>query len=104
VAVIAFTLVISPFWLELARRLHTHQRAPGEHLTTLLAWLCRDEARLIRLRSRRVAAQSNVLAAKLGARVDRVLARSRKAPPKTHRLPRRLVKRVAFGRAARAPK
>ena len=104
VAVIAFTLVISPFWLELARRLHTRQGAPGEHLTSLLAWLYRDEARLIRLRSRRVAAQSNVLAAKLAARVDRVLTRTRKTQPGTRRLRGRLVKRVPFGRAARAPK
>ncbi len=102
VAVIAFTLVISPLWLELARRLHTRQAAPGEHLTSLLAWLYRDEARVMRERSRRVAAQSNVLASRLAARVDRVLSRSRKAQ-RSHRLPRRRVKRVPFGRAARAP-
>jgi CPA2 family monovalent cation:H+ antiporter-2 len=104
VAVIAFTLVISPFWLELARRLHSRRGAPGEHLTSLLAWLYRDEARVIRMRSRRVAAQSNILAVRLASRIDRVLTRNRKAQPRTHRPPRRLVRRAPFGRAARAPK
>lgn len=103
VAVIAFSLVISPLWLELARRLHTRQGTPGEHLSSLLAWLYRDEARVMRQRSRRVAEQSNVLAANLACRVDRVLDRSRKKPPRLHRLPRRRRKRVPFGRARRAP-
>jgi K+:H+ antiporter len=101
VAVIACSLVISPFWLELARRLHTRQGAPGERLASLLTWLYRSEARQWRQRSRRVAQRSNVLAASLAARVDRVLDRTR-AQRKPHRLPRRWVKRGLFGRA-RAP-
>jgi len=101
VAVIASTLVISPFWLDLARRLHARQGAPGEHLTSLLTWLYRDEARVMRQRSRRVAAQGNELASRLAARIDRVLDRSRKAATPTSRLPRRRLRRMPFGRARR---
>ena len=57
VAVIACSLVLSPFWLQLARRLHTLEGPSGEHLTSLLTWLYQDEARQLRLRSRRVAAR-----------------------------------------------
>ena len=99
VAVIACSLVISPFWLELARRLHTLEGPSGERLTSLLAWLYHDEARQLRLRSRQVAARSNVLAASLARRVDRVLARARRAQPKPRGLQRRRVRSVLFGRA-----
>jgi CPA2 family monovalent cation:H+ antiporter-2 len=101
VAVIACSLVISPFWLALARRLHTLEGARGERLTSLLAWLYHDEAQQWRQRSRQVAQRSNVLAASLAARVERVLDRTRpqRRPP---RLPRRRVKGALFGRA-RAP-
>jgi CPA2 family monovalent cation:H+ antiporter-2 len=102
VAVIAFSLVISPFWLELARRLHTLEGAPAEHLASLLTWLYEDEARQLRLRSRRVALRSNVIAIKLAARVDRVLDRARRAPKVPRSMPRRRIKGVLFGRA-RAP-
>jgi CPA2 family monovalent cation:H+ antiporter-2 len=101
VAVIACSLVISPFWLELARRLHTLEGPSGERLMSLLTWLYQDEARELRLRSRRVALRSNVLAASLARRVDRVLARARRAQPK----PRGLQLRrggVLFGRARTA--
>lgn len=99
VAVIACSLVISPFWLELARRLHTLEGASGERLMSLLAWLYHDEARQLRLRSRRVAERSNVLAASLARRVERVLARARRAQPKPRGLQHRRVKSVLFGRA-----
>jgi CPA2 family monovalent cation:H+ antiporter-2 len=101
VAVIACSLVISPFWLELARRLHTLEGPSGERLMSLLTWLYQDEARELRLRSRRVALRSNVLAASLARRVDRVLARARRAQPK----PRGLQLRrggALFGRARTA--
>jgi CPA2 family monovalent cation:H+ antiporter-2 len=101
VAVIACSLVISPFWLALARRLHTLEGAPGERLASLLAWLYHDEAQQWRQRSRQVAQRSNVIAASLAARVERVLDRTR-AQRKAHRLPRRRVKGALFGRA-RAP-
>jgi CPA2 family monovalent cation:H+ antiporter-2 len=99
VAVIACSLVISPFWLELARRLHTREGAPGEHLSSLLAWLYQDEARQLRQRSRHVAERSNVFAASLAARVDRVLDRSHRTAAKPRGLPRRRSKAVLFGRA-----
>jgi CPA2 family monovalent cation:H+ antiporter-2 len=101
VAVIACSLVISPFWLALARRLHSLEGARGERLASLLAWLYHDEAQQWRRRSRQVAQRSNVLAASLAARVERVLDRTRpqRRPP---RLPRRRVKGALFGRA-RAP-
>ena len=102
VAVIACSLVISPLWLELARRLHTLEGASGEHLMSLLAWLYHDEARQLRLRSRRVAERSNVLAASLARRVERVLSRARRAQPQPRGLQHRRVKGVLFGRA-RAP-
>ncbi|MGH6918764.1 MAG: cation:proton antiporter, partial [Geminicoccaceae bacterium] len=99
VAVIACSLVISPFWLELARRLHTLEGAPGERLMSLLTWLYQDEARQLRLRSREVAERSNVLAASLARRVNRVLDRSRRTQPKSRGLRHRRVKGVLFGRA-----
>jgi CPA2 family monovalent cation:H+ antiporter-2 len=99
VAVIACSLVISPFWLELARRLHTLEGAPGERLMSLLTWLYQDEARQLRLRSREVAERSNVLAASLARRVNRVLDRSRRTQPKSRGLQHRRAKSVLFGRA-----
>jgi monovalent cation:H+ antiporter-2, CPA2 family len=99
VAVIAFSLVISPFWLELARRLHTLQGAPGERLASLLTWLYQDEARQLRARSRHVARRSNVIANKLAARVERVLSRARHASGPARLMPRRRIKGVLFGRA-----
>jgi monovalent cation:H+ antiporter-2, CPA2 family len=99
VAVIACSLVISPFWLELARRLHTLEGAPAERLMSLLTWLYQDEARQLRQRSRQVAERSNVLAASLARRVDRVLVRTRRAQPRPRGLPRRRIRTVLFGRA-----
>jgi CPA2 family monovalent cation:H+ antiporter-2 len=99
VAVIACSLVISPLWLELARRLHTLEGPSGERLTSLLTWLYQDEAQQLRLRARRVAERSNVLAARLARRVHRVLDRSRRAQPKPRGLQHGRVKGMLFGRA-----
>jgi CPA2 family monovalent cation:H+ antiporter-2 len=98
VAVIACSLLISPFWLELARRLHTREGASGERLMSLLTWLYHDEARQLRQRSRRVAKRSNVLAASLARRIERVLDRTR-AQRKPLGAPRRRERAVLFGRA-----
>ncbi|HET6519500.1 MAG TPA: cation:proton antiporter [Geminicoccaceae bacterium] len=54
VAVIALSLMISPLWLELARRLHAMQAAPPESARELAALLYHEEARLMRERSARV--------------------------------------------------
>ena len=54
VAVIALTMVMSPMWLALARRLHALQAAPPERLTLLWARLLSEEARFLRRRSERL--------------------------------------------------
>jgi CPA2 family monovalent cation:H+ antiporter-2 len=77
VAVIALTMVVSPLWLELARRLHALQAAPPERLALLVARLARDEARVLRLRSARLVQGGALLAANLGGRIDRVIERYR---------------------------
>jgi CPA2 family monovalent cation:H+ antiporter-2 len=77
VAVIALTMVMSPMWLELARRLHALQEAPPQRLALLLARLARDEARVLRLRSARLVQGGAWLAADLGGRIERVNERYR---------------------------
>jgi CPA2 family monovalent cation:H+ antiporter-2 len=77
VAVIALTMVVSPMWLELARRLHALQEAPPERLALLVARLARDEARVLRLRSARLVQGGAWLAADLGGRIERVNERYR---------------------------
>ncbi len=69
VAVIALSLVISPFWLELARRLHTRQRR-AVRASRLAAdpALARARPAVLRQRSRRIVQRSNELAASLAAR------------------------------------
>jgi CPA2 family monovalent cation:H+ antiporter-2 len=98
VAVIALTMVMSPLWLGLARRLHALQAAPPERLSLLLARLARDEARVLRLRSARLVQGGALLAANLGGRIDRVIER--------HRGPRQAAaasRAVAAGRAVAEP-
>jgi CPA2 family monovalent cation:H+ antiporter-2 len=75
VAVIAISMIVSPLWLELARRLHALRAASPETVLRLLARLLRDERRLIRLRSGRVVQGGSQLAASLGGGLDRVLHR-----------------------------
>ena len=85
VAVIALTMVMSPLWLALARRLHALQAAPPERLSLLLARLARDEARVLRLRSARLVQGGALLAANLGGRIDRVIERHRGPAPAPRR-------------------
>jgi CPA2 family monovalent cation:H+ antiporter-2 len=66
VAVIALTMIMSPLWLELARRLHELRRVPTERLPSLLVRLARDEARALRRRSEHLVHGSALLAANLG--------------------------------------
>lgn len=73
VAVIALTMIISPLWLELARRLHAARGASSEELTSLLARLWRDEARRIRVRSGRAVKGSARIASSIGSGLDRAL-------------------------------
>ena len=75
VAVIALSLMISPLWLELARRLHDMRTAPPEGLVQLAARLYRDEARLMRVRSGRVVQGGAQLAVSLGEEGRQVLGR-----------------------------
>ena len=77
VAVIALTMVASPLWLGLARRLHALQAAPPQRLSLLLARLARDEARILKLRSARLVQGGALLAANLGRRIDQVIERYR---------------------------
>lgn len=76
VAVIALTMIVSPLWLELARRLHGMQPAPSEEVGQLLVRLLRDEARLLRLRSGHMVRGGGRLVAGFGDGVER-LARGR---------------------------
>ena len=66
VAVIALTMIMSPMWLELARRLHELSPAPAERLSSLLTRLARDEARVLRLRSGRLVQGGARFAAAVG--------------------------------------
>jgi CPA2 family monovalent cation:H+ antiporter-2 len=75
VAVIAISMLASPLWLELARRLHALRAAPPESVMRLLARLYRDEARLLRLRSKRALQGGTGLASSIGDGIDRVLQR-----------------------------
>jgi CPA2 family monovalent cation:H+ antiporter-2 len=66
VAVIALTMIMSPLWLKLARRLHELRRVPTERLPSLLVRAARDEARVLRRRSEHLVHGSARLAANLG--------------------------------------
>jgi len=75
VAVIAISMLASPLWLELARRLHAFRAAPPEGVILLLTRLYRDEARLLRLRSGRMVQGGSQLASTIGGGIERVLHR-----------------------------
>lgn len=67
VAVIAISMVISPLWLELARRLHALRAAPADPtLMRLLQRLFRAEMRVMRVRSGRALQSGGALASKVG--------------------------------------
>jgi CPA2 family monovalent cation:H+ antiporter-2 len=102
VAVIALTMIASPLWLELARRLHAVRPTPSEGLSSLLTRIWRDEGRLLRLRSGRAVRRGSQLVESLSGGLERALrfgpgeageeieAASRtaaKVPPKTPESP-----------------
>jgi CPA2 family monovalent cation:H+ antiporter-2 len=73
VAVIALTMIASPLWLELARRLHAVRATPSEGLASLLARIWRDEGRLLRLRSGRAIRRGTRLVESLNSGLERAL-------------------------------
>jgi CPA2 family monovalent cation:H+ antiporter-2 len=77
VAVIALTMIASPLWLELARRLHAVRSAPSEGLSSLLARIWREEGRLLRLRSGRAVRRGTRLVESLSVGLDRALRSGR---------------------------
>jgi monovalent cation:H+ antiporter-2, CPA2 family len=77
VAVIAMTMIMSPLWLELARRLHALRAAPSEGLASLLARMWRDEGRLFRVRSGRAVRRGTRIVQSLSNGLDRALRSAR---------------------------
>jgi CPA2 family monovalent cation:H+ antiporter-2 len=77
VAVIALTMIASPLWLALARRLHAAREAPSEELASLLARIWQDEGRLLRLRSGRAVRRGTRLVESLSGGLDRALRSAR---------------------------
>jgi CPA2 family monovalent cation:H+ antiporter-2 len=77
VAVIAMTMMISPLWLELARRLHALRAAPAEGLTSLVGRMWRDEGRLFRVRSERAVRRGSQIVQSLSNGLDRALRSAR---------------------------
>jgi Kef-type K+ transport system membrane component KefB len=77
VAVIALTMIASPLWLELARRLHAVRAMPSEGLPSLMARIWRDEGRLLRLRSGRVVRRGTRLVESLSGGLERALRSAR---------------------------
>jgi CPA2 family monovalent cation:H+ antiporter-2 len=84
VAVIAMTMIMSPLWLELARRLHALRAAPSEDLTSLLARMWRDEGRLFRVRSGRAVRRGTRIVQSLSSGLDRALRATRQEAAKGH--------------------
>ena len=80
VAVIAMTMMISPLWLELARRLHALRAAPAEGLTSLVARMWRDEGRLFRVRSERAVRRGSRIVQSLSNGLERALRSARQEP------------------------
>jgi CPA2 family monovalent cation:H+ antiporter-2 len=80
VAVIAMTMMISPLWLELARRLHALRAAPAEGLTSLVTRMWRDEGRLFRVRSERAVRRGSRTVQSLSNGLDRALRSARREP------------------------
>jgi monovalent cation:H+ antiporter-2, CPA2 family len=80
VAVIAMTMIMSPLWLELARRLHALRAAPSEGLSSLLARMWRDEGRLFRVRSGRAVRRGTRIVQSLSTGLDRALRSARQEP------------------------
>jgi hypothetical protein len=85
VAVIAMTMMISPLWLELARRLHALRAAPAEGLTSLVARMWHDEGRLFRVRSERVVRHGSRIVQSLSNGLERALRSARQEPGQRQR-------------------
>jgi CPA2 family monovalent cation:H+ antiporter-2 len=77
VAVIAMTMIMSPLWLELARRLHALRAAPSEGLASLVARIWRDEGRVLRERSGRVVRHGTRIVQSLSSGLERALRSAR---------------------------
>src|SRR5919106_1092207 len=73
VAVIAMTMIMSPLWLELARRLHALRATPSEGLASLVARMWRDEGRLFRVRSGRAVRRGTRIVQSLSNGLERAL-------------------------------
>jgi monovalent cation:H+ antiporter-2, CPA2 family len=80
VAVIAMTMMISPLWLELARRLHALRAAPAEGMTSVVGRMWRDEGRLFRVRSERVVRRGSRIVQSLSNGLERALRSARQEP------------------------
>ena len=80
VAVIAMTMIMSPLWLELARRLHALRAAPSEGLISLVARMWRDEGRLFRVRSGRAVRRGTRIVQSLSNGLERALRSARQEP------------------------
>jgi CPA2 family monovalent cation:H+ antiporter-2 len=80
VAVIAMTMIMSPLWLELARRLHAVRGAPSEGMASLIARIWRDESRLLRVRSGRAVRRGTRMVQSLSNGLDRALRSARQDP------------------------
>jgi CPA2 family monovalent cation:H+ antiporter-2 len=90
VAVIALSMVASPLWLELARRLHSLRAAPTQEAGMLLGRLLRDETRLTRLRARRlgrVLGLATTPGGRSAAPAEQVGAAAPSAPPRAKTRP-----------------
>ena len=80
VAVIAMTMMISPLWLELARRLHALRAAPAEGLTSLVARMCATKTPAP-VRSERAVRRGSRIVQSLSNGLDRALRSARQDRP-----------------------
>jgi len=73
-------MIMSPLWLELARRLHALRAAPSEGLASLVARMWRDEGRLFRVRSGRAVRRGTRIVQSLSNGLERALRSARQEP------------------------
>jgi CPA2 family monovalent cation:H+ antiporter-2 len=95
VAVIAMTMIMSPLWLELARRLHALRAAPSEGLASLVARMWRDEGRLFRVRSGRAVRRGTRIVQSLSNGLERALRSARQEPERAIAEPTPVAERPA---------
>jgi CPA2 family monovalent cation:H+ antiporter-2 len=98
VAVIALTMIASPLWLELARRLHARRAEPPEGLGALLARIWRDEGRLLRLRSAHAVRRGSRIVESLSTGLERALRH-----PRPEAVEPRVAEPVASAEVVRKP-